>query len=307
MLGAIGSFLQPAQPPQPPFGCSGSCEGSVAASRVPTLNVALATLAGVIGTWGIIEQYKIQKRMIELAEGAADRADKFLAIAKSKYDNIDIPTYKSMEALYDRYKSEQPFETEFLNCAFALKGWAADFCLVEGRAVLGVQRVFDMSLQSKRRALGRYDTGRACHDLTYFSGQLAIAKTNAATKAYNDERKRKLDMDKWYWERWKDGANYLLSLGNRAVNAITGGTAGLAHGINDLGKAVSNSSDAASGQAGALANSAQFWGNVASGGLNGFGQAVGAGYFNSAPAQPTYTSMKDSAPVYSGYSGSIKD
>lgn len=307
MSGNMFGFLQPAQIPQPPFGCTGACEGSVEASGVPVLNTAFAVLSATIGTWGLIEQYKIQKRMVELAEASSERADKFLALAKSKYNDIDLPTYNKMAALYDRYKSEQPFETEFLNCAFALKGWAADFCLVEGRAVLSVQRIFDMSLQSKRRALGRYDTGRACHDLTYFSGQLAIAKTNAATKAYNDERKRKLDMDKWYWDRWKDGANYLLSLGNRAVNAITGGTAGLAHGINDLGKAVTNSSEAASGQAGALANSAQFWGNVASGGLNGFGQAVGSGYFNSVPAQPAYTSVKDSAPVYSGYSGSIKD
>ena len=306
MFGNMFSFLQPAQAPQPPFGCTGFCEASVATSGVPVLNTALAVLAGVIGTWGIIEQYKIQKKMVELAEHAADRADKFLVLAKGKYNTIDLPTFTKMQSLYDRYAGKQPFETEYLNCAFALKGWCADFCLAEGRAVMGVQRIFDQSMQARRRSYSRYDSGRACHDMTYFMMKLATAKSDAAMRGYNAERAKKLEMDKWYWDRWRDGANYLLSLGNRAVNAITGGAAGLAHGINDLGKAVAGGTDAAADRASALANQAQFWGNVASGGLNGFGQAVGAGYFNSQPtnSQPTY-SIKDTAPV--SYSGSFKD
>lgn len=290
------------------LGCTGSCELSVAASGITTANIALGALAGIVGTWGLVEQWKLQNRITELAERSSDRSDNFLTLATDKYNTVDRPTFDLMRALFDRYSARTLREDAFLDCAFSLKSYCPDYCLAEGRALSSVQRVFDLSFKARRRSLSPYATGRACHDMTYFATRLAEAKVNAATDAYNRERAKKLAHDKWYWERWKDGANYLISIGNRAVNAITAGAAGLSTGIAGIGQSVAVAAEGASGQAGALANSAQFWGNVASGGLNGFGQAVGAGYFNSQPSQPVDSGWQTTTYVAPpAYSGSLKD
>lgn len=286
-------------------GCFGSCEASVSVSGAPYLNSALAVLSGVVGTWGVIEQYKNIKRMTELAEASTDRADNFLALANEKFNTVDIPTLERTTALYDRYVGMVAREDDFLCEAFSLKAYQPDYCLAEGRAMVGVQRVMDKSFLAKRRSLGRYDAGRACHDLTFFTTQTAIAKTNAAMVARERERAVKLKYDQWYWQRWKEGANYLLSVGNRATNALTGGASGLAHGLSSIGDGVKEAAQGASNVAGALANGAQFWGNVASAGFNGLGQAIGSGYFSS-PAEPVgnwNTVTTSTAPTYSQPAG----
>lgn len=280
-------------------GCSGAL-ACVNASGALSLNTAMAILADVVGTYGIIEQWKIQKRMVELAERSKDRADKFLAQVKVKYTDIDLPVWQRTADLYDRYATKWPIETCYLNEAFALKGYCPDYCLAEGRAVQSVQRQFDLAYQAKRRSLSRYDTGRACHDLTHFMTSLVAAKTNAAMQARVVEQEKKLLHDKWYWERFRAAADYLTAMGNRSVNALTGGASGLAHGMSSINRSVDLADDGNQSRASALANSAQFWGNVAEGGLGGFGTAVGSGYFSSSPAATnttTYTSLKDSAPA----------
>lgn len=130
----------------------------------------------------------------------------------------------------------------------------------------------------------------------------ALIASSTASAALQYEEQFKHDMDRWFWDRWQDGAKFVLALGDRAVKAIIAGAENVSNGLNGIGNAVGAVQQAANGQASAIANAAQFWGNLASGGLNGFGQAVGAGYFNSAPSSGWTTTIAPAAPsaTYTG-------
>lgn len=302
-FGALMGGITPAQMPQMPAGCTGSCEATVLASGVPVLNAALGVLAGVIGTYGFIEQIKLQRRMTRLAERAADKADEFYAKSRSSYDTHALPTWQRMRDLYDRYVSKQPYEDKFINCAFALREYCPD---TVGEVALATGRVGSLLSRAdaqRRRLSGRACASAACHHPSYMAAMTALLKSSAGSAATQFEEDRKRTLDQWYWQRWKDGANLVLALGDRGVKAILAGAANINAGLKGIGDATAMYQQAAAGQAGAIANAAQFWGGIASGGLNGFGQAVGAGYFNSAPDTGgwTTTTTVSAIPSTGGY------
>ena len=301
MFGNLFGGIQGVQPNIPP-GCAGSCELSTAASGAPIVNQALAVLAGVIGTYGFIEQIKLQRRMVALAERASDKADEFYNLSLTAYTTVSLPTWQKMRDLYDRYTTMWPMENNFINCAFSLREYCPDIMSEARAATDRVAKFFTHSNAQRTRQTGC--AGAACHHTNYMAAVLALTKSSAASAAlqYEEDYKRKLD--RIYWERWQDGAKFVLAMGDRGVRAILAGAANVDAGLKGIGEAVAMFQQAAAGQAGAIANAAQFWGNIASGGFNGFGQAVGAGYFNSSPTASGWTTTVTPAvpaPSTSGY------
>lgn len=285
------------------IGCTGSCEASTTVSGAPVLNQELAVLAGVIGTYAFIEQMKLQRRMLKLAEKSSDTADEFYDKSKSAYDTVHRPTWQRMNALYSRYKTFFGKEDAFLSCAFALKEYCPDTSGQATRAVARANRYFYFANAHRQRLQGAACAGAACHNTRSWSVNKALIEASTASAALQYEEQFKVEMDRWFWERWQDGAKFVLGLGDRAVKAILAGAQNVAGGLNGISSAVGAVQSAANGQAAAIANAAQFWGNLASGGLNGFGQAVGAGYFNSTPATSGWTTTIAPAapsPTYGG-------
>lgn len=288
------------------IGCTGTCEDSVAASGAPELNQALAVLAGIIGTYAFIEQIKLQRRMLKLSEKSADTADEFYDLSKSAYDKVQRPMWQRMNALYTRYTTFFGREDRFLSCAFALKEYCPDTSGQAARAVARANRYFNYANSHRRRLQGSACAGAACHNARSWPVNKALIEASTASAALQYEEQFKVEMDRWFWERWQDGAKFVLALGDRAVKAIIAGAENVSNGLQGVGNAVGAVQSAASGQAAAIANASQFWGNIASGGLNGFGQAVGAGYFNSAPSSAGWTTtISPAAPAVGTTSGYV--
>lgn len=304
MFGNLFSFLQPRQVPEGPFGCIGSCEGTVLASGVPAFNTALAVLAGAVGTWGYIEQWKLQRRMVNIAERAADVADGFYDTSLAKYNEVDLPAWQRLKALYERYRDMAAREDSFINCAFSLREYCPDTSAETQRATTRVNKITDHADAYRSRLSGRNCTTTAAHHSRYRLAMNALLRTATVSAALQYEEQHKREMDQWYWQRWKDGANFIMAMGDRAVRALIAGAGNVSSGLNGIGQAVNAAQQAAAGQGAAIANQAQFWGNIAQGGMNGFGQAVGAGYFSGspAPAQGGWTTT-----VTPSIAGSLKD
>ena len=285
------------------IGCTGSCEASTAISGAPVANQALAVLSGIIGTYAFIEQIKLQRRMADLAKKASNTADEFYALSKAKYNTVDLPTWQRMNALYTRYTTFFGKEDSFLSCAFALKEYCPDTDGQAARAVTRTNNFFARADSQRVRMSGIACAQTSCAHTRYTAAMRALIASSSASAALQHEERFKVEMDRWFWERWQDGAKFVLALGDRAVKAIIAGAENVSTGLNGVANAVGAVQQAANGQASAIANSAQFWGNLASGGLNGFGQAVGAGYFNSAPSSGWTTTVTPTASVPSGYVG----
>lgn len=262
--------------------CTGSCAAAAAALAAPQSAWAEAwgVLSGAIGVYGYIKQHELQNRMVKLSERAADRADEYLAMTKDSYYNIAVPTHNRMRDLYDRYTGFWSRENDFINCAFALKEYCPDYDLAEGRAMARVRRIFGQARQAQSRNVGKFNTGRACHDATSWALQQAMAGTLAAGEAYRHEDRRKFEYDRWYWDRWKAGWNAISHMGDRGANAINKGAQTISASLDDVGRGVQAFGNAARQQAEAIGNQAAFWGNIGQGGMQAFGQALGNGYFD---------------------------
>lgn len=236
----------------------------------------MSVLAGLIGTYGLIKQYELQKEGMKLAERGVNQAEEYLTLAKANYNTIALPAFTRQRDLFDRYLNQfSGYEGTYLEDAFRLKEYCPDYALQEGRALGRVQAQFDKAALQKRRQTGKYNCGRACHDATMNSIMLALARVDAANHAYRYEEEKKQRLDEWYWKRRSDGARIVDSMAGRVVSGINGGVAGATGALNGIGNA-SNSLRMAGTQAlAAYDNSSDFWGSISNGAFRFAGYGAG--------------------------------
>jgi hypothetical protein len=236
----------------------------------------MSVLAGLIGTYGLIKQYELQKEQIKLAERGVNQAEGYLSLAQSNYNTIALPAFTRQRDLFDRYLNQfSGYETTYLEDAFRLKEYCPDYALQEGRALGRVQAQFDKAALQRQRQTGKYACGRACHDNLVNSITLALARVDAANHAYRYEEDKKRVLDEWYWKRRSDGARIVDSMAGRVVSGLSGGVAGATGALNGIGTA-SNSLRLAGQQAtAAYDNSSDFWGSISNGAFRMAGYGVG--------------------------------
>jgi hypothetical protein len=259
------------------IGCLGSCEGTAAIESAPGAIWAAAqqVLSITIGTYGYIKQWQINERMVELAERNTDRADANFALTKQAYDTITVPSFNRMRDLYDRYTTFQGREDQYVNRAYAKEEYCPDYDLQEGRAISRAQVLFDKAALQQRRAVGKYNTGRACHNATYFAIEAAKAKTDAANIAYRYEDQKKIHMDEIYWKRFTQGAMFVQHLGDRGVTGLTGANNYANNALGSMTASTRLSMEAGAQMAGALANQSGMWGSIAQSAFKGLGYQSG--------------------------------
>lgn len=267
-------------------GLIGSAETTAMTPSTITLMSARAVLANVVGTYGIIKQYEYQKDQLDLARQTADQAQAYLDLANDQYNNIALPAFSRMLALLDRFNANfSGYYSQYLTEAFRQQEYTPDYAVQQGRAMSSVQAKIDRAALAKRRATGRYATGRRCADNLQFAIMGAQARVDACRAGYQFEDLRKRKMDSWLFSKWADGAGILGTIATHAVSGLNGGVALTSNALDGVGKATDTVSHSIDNQLTALGNLGDKWGGLA----NGAFQFAGYSAFR-APAQAAATS-----------------
>ena len=233
---------------------------------------AWATLAKLVGIYGLVRQYQIQKDYLDETKAATAQAERYLKLAESAYQTISVPTFRCQKALFQRYLCDfSTYESRYVGDAFRLKEYDPKYQVQEGRAISTVQRMFDKARLQRQRINGKYNTGRACHDTTTMLIQQAQAKVAAANTAYRYEEERKLQLDDWYWQRRSAGIGVVGNMRANVITGLNGGATTANDGLGAVGRGVGRLSSAVDASGDAFANMADFWGGIS---RAGFGSAA---------------------------------
>lgn len=285
-------------------GLIGSAETAAMTPSVTALLTARSVLANLVSVYGLVKQYEYQKKQLELARTAGDHAQSYLDLAQGHYNTIAMPTFTRMTALLDRFDSNfSGYYSQYLAEAFRQKEYTPDYEVQQGRAMATVQAKMDRAALTRRRATGRYATGRRCANATQDAILAAQARVDACRAGYQFEDLRKRKMDTWLFSKWADGSHALADIGAHAVSGINGGVSIAASALDGAGKATETTSHSLDAQLAALGNVGDFWGGIAQGGFN----LAGASSFRGPQAQATTSGWGTVTSPYFDMAGSAKD
>lgn len=233
-------------------------------------------LAGLTGIYGLIKQHGIIKEYLKLAKEQVAQAERYLKLAESHYNEVALPTYKCQKELFTRYLGQfGGYETKFIAEAFRLCEYCPDYKLQEGRAIATVQAQFDRAQQQRRRQVGKYNTGRACHDATQFAISGALAKVAAVNHAYRFEENRKFKIDQWYWQRKLAGASFVADMRGNVISGLNGGASVATSALGGIASALSARGSAVDGAGSGYGALASFYGGLAQTGFTTMGYGIG--------------------------------
>lgn len=224
---------------------------------------AEVVLSGLIGVYSLVRQHQIQRDYLRLAEEQVEQAERYLLLSEDNYNNIAVPTFRCQKDLFDRYLSDfSGRESEFLTDAFKFDEFTPDYDVQEGRALGAVSAAFGRARQQRRRNIGKYNTGRACHDIVETSIAEARASVAAVNTAYRYEEQRKFRFDQWYFQRRTAGVAMVSDMASRVVSGINQGVAGVNSALAGVGSAVAASNQAFQFVENATTNQANFFGSL---------------------------------------------
>ena len=235
-------------------------------------------LAGLIGTYAIVQQFDLNRRQVDLAERMTDYAEEYKDLAIQNYNEVIKVSFDKACAYWDRYRNDlESYEPQFMTDAFAKTDYSPEYTLQKGRAIAGIQRSFDVAQRAADRARGPYHTGACCDASTRINIARAQAMVAAANSAYRYEDVKKEELEERYFQRKVAGMRVLGSISGLAGNMLTGAAGNSAAGVNAVGQAVAAGNDAYGAVANAYANMSDFWGTIGNGAFNfagysGFGR-----------------------------------
>lgn len=237
-------------------------------------------LAGLIGTYSIVQQYNLNRRMVELAERAQDSADELKDLSIQNYNEIIKAAFDKACDYWNRYLNTlSQYEPRYMQDAFANTDYDPEYATQKGRAMAGVQRSFDVAIKAAHRARSPYAVGACCDATT----RLNIARANAmvalSNASYRYEDQKKITLEEQYFQRKTAGMRVLASIAGLAGNMMTGAAGLSSAGINAVSNAVSQGNDAYGQMANAVAGMGDFWGTIGSGAF----RYMGYNSFNRAP------------------------
>lgn len=280
--------------------------GSVVGTQT---NVWQAVLASLIGTYGLVRQYQILQDQLNLAERSVTQADDYLALADSAYNNISVPTFTRQAQQFDRYTSTfGGYEDIYMADAFRLQEYTPQYDVQMGRTLASVQAQFDKAALQRKRMTGKYNTGRACHDATWFATMTALAKVDAVNHGYRYEDSKKITLDGWYWDRRTAGARINEAHASRIVSGINGGASVVGDGLNSIGNSIGRVQGAVAQASQAFGEQSNFFGSLANSAFRGAGfieRMGGPGYGGGSMMGGMYSGVSSSgvAPTPMGMLG----
>lgn len=252
-----------------------------------------AVLAGLVGTYALVKQYDLQRRIVDLYERGVNQAEEYLTLAKRNYNEITVPAFTRQRANYDYVVSNwRPKLNNYITEAMRLKAYTPDYATQMGRAMSTTQAEFAKARRLRALTRGRFELGRACYEDALFSIRGAEARVAAASAAMRYEDIKRVELDKWYWTRWSNAAEAMGSALANASSGLNSGVSLASTSINSIGAAVQRSGTALAGLGGAEGEMGGFY-KAASGQLS---QALGYNQMRSAlPAASTVSPSTISA------------
>lgn len=230
-----------------------------------------SVLAGIVGTYGVIRNYELQKRMVDLHQRSVDQAEEYLTLAKRHYDEIAVPTFDRVRDHFDFVRDNwRPKLTLYIDEGLRLKEYTPDYTSQMGRFMSVAQAEMDKARRMRTRMQSRFETGRACYEDALFAIRGAELRTAAASAGYRYEDAKKIEMDKWFWQRWSNVAELVSSAIANAISGLNQSTAVATTSLSQIGGAVGRGRDALAGLSGATESLAGFWGTQANSSIRGY-------------------------------------
>lgn len=238
--------------------------GSYAATTAAAQSAQVAwqtALSGLIGTYSLVKNYELQKRVVDLQERSVNQAEEYLTLSKRHYNEISVPAFTRSRKHYDYViKYWRPKLASFVTEGMRLKTYTPDYDTQMGRFMSVTQAEFAKARRLRRRQRGRFEVGRSCFENALFSIRAAEAKVAAASAGFRYEDLKRVEMDKWYWSRWKDAADLMGSALANAISGLNQGVATATSGLNAVGNSVDRSRNAINGLAGVTGEMRDWWG-----------------------------------------------
>jgi hypothetical protein len=265
-----------------PFTVSAATAHGAATGNVT--NIWQAILSALVGTYGLIRQFQMLERQIDLAERGVNQAEAYLNIASDAYVNITVPNQVRSNVAFDTYMYTgfAIYEAIFLEDAFRLKEYVPNYSTQEGRTLGLVQAQFDRAARQRMRGAGKYNVGRVAWDSMWFATMAAMAKVDAINHGYRYEESKKITLDGWDWERRASGAKLNEAHAVRVTNGLLGAGTNANAALGEIGRGVEAVQRAIGAASEAYAQKGNFFGQtLGQGGFQSAGQALeNIGYNN---------------------------
>lgn len=232
-----------------------------------------SVLAGVVGTYSVIKQHKLNKRMIAMGEEEQARAAEFFAMTKDSFENITKPVFNCYKGAFNAFRVRyDEVERHYIDLAFDIDDYVPDFITQEGRVIGAVQNQFDRALKERKRQMGKFNAGRVENENLRFALATATAKTDALNVAYRFEEDRRDRLSSEYWQRRTQAAAAVQNIGSRVFAGLNSGAGAVSAGIASTATGFNATAIADSNTSAAIANQSDAFGSIG-GGAFGFAGA----------------------------------
>ena len=226
----------------------------------------IAPLAGIIGTFGFIRQYELQRDALALSERGVILAERAMELAERQYNEIALPIFQRFKNYFDECVADMKvWQRRFIEKAFECDEYEAQYDEQEGRARARVSAQFDSAEKQIARSRGKYSVGHVCNQNIRLSIAKAMALSDAANRGYRFEDAKKVRLDQQCFERCQAGASVASSITGQAFNGLNGA----ASGTNNAVRNVQSSATTLVAQLNEAANfttqNADFFGGLANG------------------------------------------
>lgn len=241
----------------------------------------LPALAGIIGTYGYIRQYELQRDALALQERAIRVAERGIELAERNYNEIAVPVFQRFRDYFDNCVDKmKEYQTRFIEKAFECEEYEADYEGQAGRVKGRISANFDSIRMKVRRSRGKYSTGYVCNEDIRLGIAEGIALSDATNRAYRYEDAKKIRLDQQCFERCQVAASLANSISAQAFNGLNGGASLTQSGLARIQTAQGQLAQAQNNAAQQTSQFADFFGGIA----NGAFQFVGFSTFQ-APQQ----------------------
>lgn len=231
----------------------------------------MSILAGLVGTYSLIRDYQLRKRMVDLHERSVDQAEEYLELAKRHYNEIALPAFNRTRDHFDYVRNNyRPFIDLYLREAKRWLVYTPDYDTAMGRTISVVQTQLDRARKQRSRMRGKFEIGRSCHEDLIFSIRGAELRASAADRGFRYEDAKKQKMDEFYWNRLSAGAEVAASAMANAISGLNQSSAMVSTALGRVGDATQGIARATSLLTGAMGEQSDFYnglGNVGFGAM----------------------------------------
>ena len=237
-------------------------------------------LAGIVGTYGYIETWKLNERMVDVAEKQVRLACENFDFVQDQYEEVFKPIYLCSKDYWNYYRQcFGGFEKDYVDKAFEDCEYIPEYKAVAGRINAQTQQSLVRARNIKKNTQSVYACGGHAYDTLMFAHWSQRANTDAIARGYRQEDEKSLRLMEFYWNRKTAAMSQVSAIGQRSAGLLTGSGSVASAGLGAIGSALGGISTAYGALANANTNQADFFTGISNGafrlaGYSGFGRTA---------------------------------